>query len=103
MVRPFAAITPQGSPTWVNSFRTARRSLSPVRASQRGRDTVGALDALDQHADTVAAPEQFAVEHHGGDAEHAERLRLVDNAIVLGPCRPVDVGLKILCRAADRC
>ena len=53
-----------------------------MTASQRCRDTAGALDALDQHVDTVATPEQFAVEHHGGHAEHAERLRLADDPIV---------------------
>src|SRR6476660_3318524 len=90
------------NPTAVNSFRTIRRCLFPVPASQCGRGAVRIFDTLDQHVDAVAAPEQFAVEHHGGHAEHAKRLRFVNDAIVLGPRRSLDIGLKILCRAADR-
>ena len=41
------------------------------------------LDPFDQHVDAVAAPEQFTVEDHGRDAEHAERLGFVDYTVVL--------------------
>jgi hypothetical protein len=66
-----------------------------VPASQRGRDGFGLFDTFDQHVDAVAAPEQFAVEHHGGHAEHAEGLRLINDAVMLSARRTVDVGFEI--------
>src|SRR6202012_4844399 len=73
-----------------------------MAAAQRGRRAFRVLDALDQHVDAIAAPEQFAIEDHGGDAEHAERLRLVDNAVVLRARRSLGIGLEIPGRPADR-
>src|SRR6267378_5561969 len=70
-------------------------------ASQRRRDRLWLLDALDQHVDAVAAPEQFAVKHHGGHAEHAEGFRLVDNEVVFLARRTIEVGFEILWRTAD--
>src|SRR5450631_4805842 len=72
-----------------------------VPAPQRGRDGLGLFDAFDQHVDAVAAPEQFAVEHHGGYPEHAEGFRLVDDAVVFLARRTADVGFEILWRTAD--
>ena len=74
-----------------------------MAAAQRLRDRLRIADALDQHVDAIAAPEQFAVEDHGRHAEHTERFRFIDDAVVLGPRRAVDVGLELLGRAADRC
>src|SRR5258707_12683509 len=71
-------------------------------ASQRDRNRLGLLDAFDQQVDAVAAPEQLAIEHHGGYAEHAEGFRFIDDAVMLGACRAVDVGFEIRRRASDR-
>src|SRR5262249_49726733 len=60
------------------------------------------LNSLDQHVDAIAAPEQFTVEHHGGNAENPERFRFLDDAVVLGARRSVDIGLESLRRTADR-
>ena len=73
-----------------------------MAAAQRRRDRFRIPDALNQHVDAIAAPEQFAVEDHGRHAEHTERLRFIDDAVVLGPRRALDVGLERLGRAADR-
>src|SRR6185436_2360107 len=69
----------------------------------RRRDRARVSDAFDQHVDAIAAPEQFAVEDHGWDAEHTQRFGFIDDTVVLGPRRAVDVGLERLGRAADRC
>src|SRR6266581_4524430 len=72
-----------------------------VSASQRRCDRLRVLDALDQHVDAVAAPEQFAIEHHGGYTEHAEVFGFVNDAVMLRACRAVDVSFEILCGATD--
>src|SRR5882672_11213744 len=84
----------------VSDAATAIASRS-MPASERSGDRLRILDAFDQQVDAVTAPEQLAIEHHGGHAEHAERLGLVDDTIMFRACRPVDVSLKILCRSAD--
>ena len=68
--------------------------LSAVAAAERGRDGGGVLDAFDQHVDAVAAPEQFAVEHHGRHTEHAEFFRFLDDAVDLGASGAMDVGFE---------
>src|SRR6202012_1656320 len=69
-----------------------------------GRDrAIGILDALDQEIDAIAAPNQFAVEYHGRHAEPAERLRLVDDAIMLGAAGPLGIGFEIPGGTAGRC
>src|SRR5262249_36065483 len=77
-------------------------SLLAVAAAERSRDAVRILNSLDQHVDAIAAPEQFTVEHHGGNAENPERFRFLDDAVVLGARRSVDIGLESLRRTADR-
>ena len=79
----------------VSEYCAAVGNLLPMPASQSSRDALRIADAFDQHVDAVAAPEQFAVEHHGGYAEHAERFGLIDDAVVFGPRRAVDIGLEI--------
>jgi hypothetical protein len=61
-----------------------------VPASGRSGDHLRVFDVFDQQLDAIAAPEQLAIEHHGGYAEHAERFGFVDNPVVLFACRPVD-------------
>ena len=73
--------------------------LSAVAAAERGRDGGGVLDAFDQHVDAVAAPEQFAVEYHGRHAEHAERFRFIDDAVVLLSRGARDISLEIARRS----
>src|SRR6478672_11198484 len=75
-------------------------NLSAVAAPQGGRDGAGVLDAFDQHIDAVAAPEQFAVEHHGRHAEHAERFGFIDDAVVLFSCGSCDKSLEVARGAA---
>src|ERR1700682_1057720 len=86
----------------VNRLETQRASLCAVPATQRRHDGFRIFDALDQHVDAVAAPKKFAVEHHGGHAEYAERLRLVDKRAMLRPRRAVNKGLEPPGRTADR-
>ena len=71
-------------------------------AAERGRSAFGISDALHQHVDAVGAPEQFAVEHHGGHTEHAQRFGFIDDAIVLGTCVAVHVGFEIGSRTTKR-
>jgi hypothetical protein len=49
-----------------------------MAAAQRRCDRFRIPDALDQHVDAIAAPEQFTVEDHGRHAEHTERFRFID-------------------------
>src|SRR3954471_22363565 len=72
-----------------------------MAAAERGFDRLRLLDAFDQQVDAVAAPEQLAVEYHGRHAEHAERLSLVDDAVMLGSRRTADIGFKIFGSSAD--
>ena len=51
------------------------------------------LDALDQHVDAVAAPEQFAVEDHGRNAEYAERFGFIDDEVMFRSRRTMDISL----------
>src|SRR4029453_2295917 len=74
-----------------------------MTAAQRRRDRFRIPDALDQHVDAIATPEQFAVEDHGWHAEHTERFRFIDDAVVRGSRRAVAVGLERPGLAADRC
>ena len=59
-------------------------------AAERDRGAFRVFDSLPQHVDAVGAPEQFAVEHHGGHAEHAEIFGLLDDAIVPGADAAID-------------
>ena len=61
-----------------------------MAAAQRRRDRFRIPDAIDQHVDAIAAPEQFAVEDHGRHAEHTERFRFIDDAVVLRTRRTAD-------------
>ena len=72
-----------------------------MTAAERGRNSFRVPDALDQHVDAVAAPEQFAVEHHGGHAEDAERFRLQDDAVVFFTRRTLHIGLESGGRSAE--
>src|SRR4051794_23293980 len=93
---------PQPRTSWRAGDRRSREaSTAFASSSERDLRALGVADALDQHRNAVAAPEQFAVEHHGRHAEHAEAFRLVDDAIVLDACRPLGVGLEFGCRAAE--
>jgi hypothetical protein len=58
-------------------------SSRPARSAERDLLGFRGADALDQERDAVAAPEQFAVEHHGRHAEDAERLGFRDDAVML--------------------
>ena len=78
------------------------RALRPMTAAQRRCDRIRFPDALDQHVDAIAAPEQFAVEDHGRHAEDTEDFGFIDDVVVLGPRHAVDVSLERLGRAADR-
>ena len=71
------------------------RYLFAMPAAERGGDAVGIFDALHQHVDAIRSPEQFAVEHHGGHAEHAECFGIIDDAIVLGVRSAVSHRLRI--------
>src|SRR6516162_9356080 len=84
------------------SRRSSRSELFPVAAAERSRNPLRVSDALDQHVDAVAAPEQFAIEHHGGYAEHAERLGFVDDAVVFRACGTTDIGFELPRRSAER-
>src|SRR3954453_12883332 len=87
---------------WRAGDRRPTRTSTPfASSSERDLRALGVADALDQHRNAIAAPEQFAVEHHGRHAEHAEGFRLVDDAIVLDACRSLGIGLKFGCRAAE--
>src|SRR3954452_16023867 len=93
---------PQPRANWPTGERGATRtSAAFASSSERDLRALGIADALDQHRNAIAAPEQFAVEHHGRHAEHAEGFRLVDDAIVLGACRSLGIGLEVGCRAAE--
>src|SRR5262245_31980813 len=92
---------PDAGRIWLRARRSVLwKILLPVPAAQCRRDRFWIPDALDEHVDAIATPEQFAVEDHGRHAEHAERFRLVDDAVVFCPRRAVDIILEFLCRAA---
>src|ERR1700744_4133759 len=71
-------------------------------AGARGTYACRIPDALDQHVDAVAAPEQLAVEDHGRHAEHAERLGLSDDLVMLRARGTGDISFEIRRRAAER-
>ena len=73
-----------------------------MSAAKRRRDGGGVLDALDQHIDAIATPEQFAVEHHRRNAENTKCLRFLDDPIMFGARRPMNIFLEIFRRASDR-
>ena len=59
-------------------------------------------DAFDEKRNTVATPEQLAIEDHGRYAEDTDLFRFIDDTVVLGPGGAVHVGLEIPRRTAER-
>src|SRR5262249_31111540 len=85
-----------GSHCFASTMLTVGSRLFTVSAAEGGGNALGVLDALHQQVHAIGAPEQLIVEHHGGDAEHAESFGLINDAIVFGTRIAMDIVLEIL-------
>src|ERR1700677_73055 len=76
------------------------RELTRLPVAERSLDGCRRTDAFGEKGDAVVTPEQFAVENHRRYAEHADRFRLGDDAIVLVAGWTLHIGLERRHRAA---